>query len=358
MPYSHELRNQRRIKRAALVTAVVVGLFVALFIAPTRMQGWAGLGWGSLFGPEEKLNVEAPSEPPAVARAKAHPGGHLSLPTTLEWTDDVTGCADCNGWQWPYGFELTDLDHAGLAELEESAGASPSTHSLMANASNGGGSSRGSGSAGRSAGGSGGSGGGGGGGSKKPGETSSDEVGSDSGDPSTVGAELQAAPASAAHEASAGGAGNGGGNGGGNGAGNGGGPSAASSASPVSDRPIVDSVVAAVGPVETDNLLLSPIRDSQDVSVGPLASNDPSARRDDVLKAVADSPVGAETIYGEGDAKKVADLVGLGPASAESENGGEQRIDIVPEPATLTLVAITLAGTLYRHRRRRTASCC
>ena len=143
-----------------------------------------------------------------------------------------------------------------------------------------------------------------------------------------------------------------------NGSGNGGGPSAASNASPVSDRPIVDSVVAAVGPVETDNLLLSPIRDSQDVSVGPLASNDPSARRDDVLKAVADSPVGAETIYGEGDAKKVADLVGLGPASAESENGGEQRIDIVPEPATLTLVAITLAGTLYRHRRRRTASCC
>jgi len=247
---------------------------------------------------------------------------------------------------------LTELDRAGLAELEESIGVSPSTHSLMANASNGGGSRRGSGSAGRSAGGSGGSGGGGGGASKKPGETSSDEVGSDSGDPSTVGAELQAAPASAAHEASAGG------NGGGNGSGNGGGPSAASNASPVSDRPIVDSVVAAVGPVETDNLLLSPIRDSQDVSVGPLASNDPSARRDDVLKAVADSPVGAETIYGEGDAKKVADLVGLGPASAESENGGEQRIDIVPEPATLTLVAITLAGTLYRHRRRRTASCC
>ena len=102
MPYSHELRNRERLKRAAVVTAVVVGLFVALFIAPTRMQGWAALGWGNLFGPEEKLNVEAPSEPPAVAQSKASPGGHLSWPTSLEWTDDVAfGCANCDGWQWP-----------------------------------------------------------------------------------------------------------------------------------------------------------------------------------------------------------------------------------------------------------------
>ena len=47
------------------------------------------------------------------------PGGHLSLPTALEWTDDVsTGCADCNGWQWPYGFELTELDMPGWQSLK------------------------------------------------------------------------------------------------------------------------------------------------------------------------------------------------------------------------------------------------
>ena len=323
MPYAYQLKNRQRMKRAAWLTAVLVGLLVLLFIAPTRMQGWAGLGWGSLFGPEEKLNVEAPSASPTAAQSKAPPGGHLSWPTSLEWTDDVAfGCADCDGWLWPYGFELTELDHAGLTQLEESAEASPSTPSLMANASNGsGGSSRGFGSAGRSAGGSGGSGGSGGGGggaSKAPGEASSDQVGSDSG-------------ASGFYASSA------------------------------SDQPIVDSVVAAGAPVEADNLLLSPISERQNGSVGPLASTDPSSRRafsDDVLKAVDDSLVGAETIYGEGDAKKVADLVGLGPASAESEDGGEQRIDIVPEPASLTLVVMTLAGTLYRHRRRRTASCC
>ena len=102
---------------------------------------------------------------------------------------------------------------------------------------------------------------------------------------------------------------------------------AASNASAASDRePIVDSVVAAAAPAETDNLLLSPITGQpRRARSGPLASNDPSARRaHDVVKAVADSPVGAETIYGEGDATKVADLVDLGPASAASEDGGEQ----------------------------------
>jgi hypothetical protein len=72
----------------------------------------------------------------------------------------------------------------------------------------------------------------------------------------------------------------------------------------------------------------------------------------EVLKAVAESPAGGETIYGQGDATKLADAAGLDPAPAGLARDGVERVDLVPEPASVTLVGIALAGALFRRRRR------
>jgi hypothetical protein len=74
---------------------------------------------------------------------------------------------------------------------------------------------------------------------------------------------------------------------------------------------------------------------------------------DEVLKAVADSAVGGETIYSQGDPTKLADAVGLDPATAQSDRSGVERVDLVPEPASVTLIGIALAGALSRRRRTR-----
>jgi hypothetical protein len=349
MPYSYQLQNRRRLERAkkAAPMAVLLALFILALMAPAQMQGWPGLGWGNLFGPPEKAEVEEQTAPLAApVRATVSFSDHLGMPVMVEATS--AGCFDCEGSSWAYNL-VPEPGVGWLSKLEESAGAALSTPWPGGGTSSASGVGPASGSRsnrGRSAASGGGGGGGGGGGSPS---SASDDQSGDTGTEPVGSSEVSESPAGSPAGGTQAGASN---------DGQGSSPSGASSTSNpqslTSNPQAPDGAVAAGGPARPENLLLSPMPAAGDSVVSPFAPSDSSGSGDvpdEVLKAVADSAVGGETIYSQGDATKLADAVGLDPATAQSDRSGVERVDLVPEPASVTLIGIALAGALSRRRR-------
>jgi hypothetical protein len=122
MPYDHQLRIQRRVRRAILAAAAIAGLFLLLAV-PERMLGWSGLRVGTPAVTEALAVPELTAMKPVAALRTPPSLDHLAFPAYAEWTEAAEeSCVDCD-WIVSYGREsLVDaVDTAALVELERSS---------------------------------------------------------------------------------------------------------------------------------------------------------------------------------------------------------------------------------------------
>jgi hypothetical protein len=316
MPYVYELRNRQRVKRALVSGVLLIFLFLLLVLAPARILGWTGLGFGSLTAPE--ATVAAVDEPVAMAVAKILTPPLLepmTFPAYAEWSDIDAACGDCDGsFSYGIGGDLDPVDNEALSRLEHSSGVGPGN---------------GAGSVYRTAGSSGGAasagglgGGGGAGSAAAGGAASSGEATDDTSAPASEDAESTAVAAAAA--AASGPAAEGEGS-----------PSGGDSSSGGSSAP---EAVAA-------DLILSRI--TPDDQGGPSSAG---TLPQDVVQALVESPVGSETVHSSGEPEVISALLNLEESAAAGGDAGAQQ-QTVPEPMSLLLVGLGLSAGVFRLRR-------
>jgi hypothetical protein len=366
MPYAYQLDNRRRLKRTIVTCSVLLVLFLVIFVAPTKMQGWSGLGWGwgTLTGSDETL-VELPPAVEAVAAARMPRGDYLSWPTESEFGEFADAPAEPAGWPWAYDSELSMPTSSWAEPVEEPAGTNGNALGpLVGGRSTGQGQRRLARGASSAGGGFGGAGGGGGGGLRA--NDANDLEGAEGAASETPGLEAVVSDAGSASAAartiselprgSGSSPGSGGSSSGSGGSSPGSAASTPAAASPVETSPVQSaSTGSQPGP---DNLLLSPVAPgSPDAPSGsPVAgseSNTPNAfLPKEIVKAIVDGPTGTETIYGEGDPGRVSEAAGLStPASNGADSGDQANVEVVPEPVVLSLFAAGLFAAARQKRR-------
>ena len=294
--------------------------------------------------PEPAAVVEFAVVRSAVAKVRVPAAiEHLTFPGYAEWSDLETSCADCD-WAASYGWggPLDDVDNQSLDSLERSS-------QLTAHASSGPhyGSGRSSAPAGFGGGGAAGAG---------PATGASDAVvetptqANETDEAEAVEA-TQTGETSASNDAASGGSSSGSGGGSLSGSG--------SSASEVGSAGDSSPGSSSSDAAET-NLVLSPISPNADEdsgSVSPAVATAPQH----VVQALAEAPVGAETVHTLGEPDAIDALLDLEEPTA-SESGAEvvsellpavsEEAVVVPEPASLMLMGLALSALLYRLRRR------
>jgi hypothetical protein len=86
-------------------------------------------------------------------------------------------------------------------------------------------------------------------------------------------------------------------------------------------------------------------------SIAPTGNNQGGAAvPQDVVLALVDSPVGAETVHSAGQPEVISALLNLEAPEASGGGAGDQR-ELLPEPTSLLLVGLGLSAVMSRLRR-------
>ena len=316
MASAPELRV-RRVKHAVVSGVVLTSLFLLLLLAPTRMLGWAGLGFGSLDVPAAPA-VAAVDEPVAVAVATIPPPliEPMTFPAYAEWSDLEAACSDCD-WSVSYGIggNLDAVDNETLSRLEKASGFAP-----------GAGASSGNRTASAPSWSSSGGGMGGGGGA----------AGSATEEASTALAAEESTSESATDDSRTTAA------------------SVATAASPESAREAGDGESSSDGssaPDVTDTAAAASSTPDLILGLAAPSSSSVGALPQDVVQALVESPVGSETVHSAGEPEIMSAALNLDetPAAFGGDAGAQQ--ELVPEPMLLVLMGLGLSVGVARRRR-------
>jgi hypothetical protein len=361
MPYTYEIENRRRVKRAVAACLILAALAL-LVLAPSKMLGWAGMAFAA-FEPashEAPLIVEEKAQGPAAKVPSTPSLPPLTFPAFAEWSDvsEFAPCAGCD-WHWELGID------SGVGELGAVDNGSAQTLGPASSLGTGGANGfRRSGRASRSGAGGVGGGGGGGGGSASgnaPAEAVAEAGASESATEAVTAAEASANETVASTTASTRPA-----PGGGSAYGSGAtpnNPSGSSRGNNAGGNPVgedtaddnSDESSAGAGPgtgQAPDNLLLADLPAFAPEQGGPGAGaaspSVPSAGGlpADVERALLNSPPGTETVLSPDEPEVISAALNL------DEGSGEQQATI-PEPSSLLLMGLALSTAAWRKRHSR-----